>query len=331
MEVFSELRGMRKILIGMGEAGLPTRILAARLGSELTYCSPPGRQAAPGHLDPATLLDLYRFKSITETTGVFGVIGNPIGHSLSPAIHNRGFEALGIDAVYLPFLVDEPESFFRMAGLLGIRGLSVTIPLKEAVIPFLTERDERVEATGACNTMFRRNEGWFGTNTDAGGFLKPLEEGMKNKPVSSLKATVVGAGGAARAVVYALVGLGARTLILNRTVEKAEILARKFGCDFAGINGEGYRLMKNYSDLIVQTTSVGMEPDLNKDPLPDYRFKGHEIAYDLVYRPTQTLFLKRAAAAGCRTIPGLEMLFNQAVLQFKLFTGRDYPKGAFYS
>lgn len=337
IEIFQDLETSQKILIGMGELGLLTRVLAPKLGSWLSYCSSPEKEAAPGHLDPDQLIDLYRFKSIDASTQIFGVIGNPIRHSLSPQIHNYGYKVLGINAVYLPLLVEDLESFFRLADILRIKGLSVTLPLKESVISHLAEQDERLGSIGACNTLVRKASGWYGTNTDVDGFLKPLKTMCLNKeltdrpqagefgPGPRLKATVIGAGGAARSVVYALNQCGIKPLILNRTTERAESLARRFGCPYSGIDAQGYALIEEYSDLIVQSTSVGMEPQAGGDPLPDYRFKGTELVYDLVYKPHLTRFLQRAQDAGCRIIPGLEMLKSQAEAQFKLFTGREYP------
>ncbi len=323
--VFAETRGMAKILIGMGEVGFPTRVLAGKLGSLVSYSSGPGRNAAPGQTDPGTLHDLYRFHSIGAETAVFGVIGDPIAHTLSPLIHNRGFAALGMDAVYLPFLVDEPAPFLKAAETLDIRGFSVTIPHKQAVIPLLERRDRFVESAGACNTVMKSPTGWSGFNTDSEGFLSPLRQELGGEIPPGLKATVIGAGGASRAVVSALREHGARVLVLNRTPGRAEELARAFDASWACLDENGIGLMSAYSDLIVQTTSVGMEPEPDGDPAPGYLFTGREVAYDLVYRPAVTRFLSRARAAGCRIVLGSRMLLAQAFAQFKLFTGREYP------
>jgi len=244
-----------------------------------------------------------------------------VAGSLSPRLHNRGLAALGLDAVYLPFLVDELASFFRLAELLRLQGLSVTIPHKEGVLPFLAQRNEAVQAIGACNTLLRAQEGWRGENTDAEGFLSPL--GCLR---AGSRAVVLGAGGAARAIVYALRRAGLEVLILNRTAARAERLAAEFGCRAAGLDSRGLELLRERADLIVQATSAGMEPEVEADPLPEYRFRGGEIVYDIVYKPPLTRFLKRARRAGCRVIPGLEMLLGQGRAQFKLFTGREYPQ-----
>ncbi len=346
-----------RILLGMGPVGLPTRILAARMGSCLTYCSAPGREAAPGHLDPRTLAELYRFRRLTAATPVYGLIGNPVLHSRSPLLHNRGLAAAGLDGVYLPFQVDDLEAFFELAGLIDARGFSVTMPHKEKVIPFLAGAEEAVEAIGACNTLVRREGGWLGANTDAAGILEPLDRRLAGGrpgarpgggPLAGLGATVIGAGGAARAAVYALSRAGARLLILNRTVDRGRRLAEEFGAKAGGLDRSD---LAGYDDLIVQATSLGMEAGAADgarttppsrtdaadgtrvvgsedaaapaDPLPGYRFSGREIVFDAIYTPPLTPFLRRARQAGCRVIPGMEMFVAQARAQFRLFTGRD--------
>jgi 3-dehydroquinate dehydratase / shikimate dehydrogenase len=326
LEACAALTGDR-IVLGMGDAGLPTRILSSKIGSFLCYCSPAGAPVAPGQLDPATLEDLYRFRSIGPATAVFGVMGNPVLHSRSPRIHNRGFTARGIDAVYLPFPVDTAGDFMKAADLLGIRGLSVTVPFKQDVIPLLSKSDELVRATGACNTMTRTGRGapWAGTNTDVAGFLEPLRALFGGAPPRGLGATVIGAGGAARAVVYALRGQGARVLVLNRSRERGQALGNSFGVPFAGLDDNGYRQAAAYADIVVQTTSAGMAPHGEVDPAPGLPFSAGQIAYDLVYSPDMTVFLRRARDAGCRIIRGRQMLVAQAMEQFRLFTGAEYP------
>jgi 3-dehydroquinate dehydratase/shikimate dehydrogenase len=190
----------------------------------------------------------------------------------------------------------------------------------------LNEGDESLARIGACNTVVRRAEGgWYGTNTDVQGFLTPLRAQAPQLIRKKTKATVIGAGGGARSVVYALCSLGIRPLILNRTVEKARVLAEAFRCEWAGLDEEGLSRMQGHAQLIVQATGVGMEPDVEADPIPEYRFSGSEVVYDLVYQPLETVFLKRAKAAGCRVLSGLSMLYSQGAAQFKLYTGLDFP------
>jgi 3-dehydroquinate dehydratase / shikimate dehydrogenase len=329
LQAFHSLERVQKVLLGMGDYGFPTRVLAPKLGSLFCYSSPPRESAAPGHVDPGSLDELYRYHQIGRDTEVYGVIGNPVMHSLSPRIHNAGLAALRRDAVYLPFLVDEVEPFLRMADDLAVQGLSVTIPHKESVMGILERSDRSVTASGACNTMRRGQDGkWEGTNTDSAGFLSPLLEAFGGSLPRGLGATVIGAGGASRAIVHALTREGARVLVLNRTLDRARRLASAFDAQAAPLDDSGLRLAAGFSDLIVQATSVGMAPRADADPLPGYRFSGREVAYDLVYVPGTTAFLKRALEAGCRVIRGRQMLLAQAFEQFRIFTGCEYPEEA---
>jgi 3-dehydroquinate dehydratase/shikimate dehydrogenase len=318
--------GGQWILVGMGEYGLATRVLATPLGVWLTYCSEAaGPAAAPGQPSVEDMVDLYRYPRITEATRRYAVIGNPIAHTRSPHIHNAGLAALGLDAVYLPFRVDDPGAFLVVAEQLAIQGVSVTVPHKTAVLRYLSRTDDTVLGAGSCNTLVREGKGWFGVNTDIEGFLRPLRTaGLVPGP--GTRATVIGAGGSGRAVTYALRTTGAAVLVLNRDSARAAALASQHGCASGGLGQEGARLAEGYADLIVQTTSFGMEPQAHGDPLPEYTFRGSEYVYELVYRPPVTCLLRRAQEAGCRCIGGMEMLREQACLQFRLYTGQDYPR-----
>jgi 3-dehydroquinate dehydratase/shikimate dehydrogenase len=309
-----------KILLGMGETGFPSRVLSARLGSLLTYTSPAeGTKAAPGQTDPETLCGRYRFKKLTAASPVYGIIGNPVSHSRSPEIHNRWLGERKLDGVYLPFPVNDPADFFRFAENLPVSGFSVTIPHKETVIPLLDSADDAVQRIGACNTVYRRTDRWLGTNTDAAGFIAPLLSLLERKDLSGLGVTVIGAGGAARAVVYALKEAGAGVLILNRSRDRGISLAEEFGCRFAPLEDSSAGEVTKYSDIIVQTTSAGMEGPV--DPLAFYPLSGKEIVYDIIYSPPVTPLMERATRAGCRVLGGYPMLENQARRQFGLFTG----------
>ncbi|MCX7031674.1 MAG: type I 3-dehydroquinate dehydratase [Spirochaetes bacterium] len=324
--VFGRTRSLSKVLVGTGDAGFATQVLASRLGSAVCYVSPAGTASAPVPADPGTLRGMYRFPAIDADTPVFGVIGDPVMHSLSPVIHNRGMAALGIPGVYLPFPVDDVPAFMAAADLLGIRGLSVTVPHKEAVITFLATRDPIVDRIGACNTLVRpeAGTGWHGTNTDAEGFLAPLRRALAGRHLAGMKAAVIGAGGASRAVVAALSDEDADVLVLNRTPDRARELAARFGTRWAGLDGRGIAALGGHADLVVQTSSAGMGEG-GGDPVPGYRFSGREVVYDLVYAPRETPLLARARSAGCTVIPGIRMLLSQALGQFRLFTGRDFP------
>ncbi|MBN2737929.1 MAG: shikimate dehydrogenase [Spirochaetales bacterium] len=322
-EAAEELGSGDRIILAMGSFGFPSRVLAVKLGSMLTYSSDSKQQAAPGQLDPESLAKIYNFKSITSETEIYGIIGNPVMHSLSPKIHNRGFRMLNLPKIYVPFQVDNLEHFFKLARVLNIRGFSVTIPHKENVRKYLHQSDEGVEKIGACNTVVLSPANqWTGYNTDAMGFLLPLKKQFQGT-LKNRRATVIGAGGGAKAVCFALKKEGMEILVVNRTKARADELAREWQMQSAGL--DEIERIKDYSDVIVQTTSMGMAPLEKMNPLEAYHYSGHEMAYDIVYKPPLTLFLEQAQKAGCSILNGESMLKEQAYLQFKAFTGQEYP------
>ncbi len=316
-----------QVALAMGGFGFSSRVLAARLGSLWTYASAPGQSVAPGHTDPETLRTLYRFGEQTADTPVFGIVGNPVFHTKSPIIHNPAFAAVGLPGTYVPFLADDLEAFFAACDLLDVRGLSCTIPFKEDVLLHLDEMSPAVQATGACNTLWRASRGpWKGDNTDAPGFMAPLSK-VAGK-LDGLRATVVGTGGAARGIVWSLCQAGVKVVVLGRTPDKAQALAADFGAEWAPLGPESRLIVEEHSDIIAQTTSVGMGDTEGQDPLEWYDFTGNEIAYEIIYVPQWTAFLKRAKDAGCRVLFGEDMLVNQAFGQFRRFTGMEYPLDA---
>ncbi|MPM06728.1 Shikimate dehydrogenase (NADP(+)) [bioreactor metagenome] len=308
-----------KIVIGMGDYGVCTRILYKKCGSMLSFCS--DSQAAPGHLGAQTMSELYRADKLDGNTHIFGIIGNPVYHTASPKIHNPGFEAIRYNAVYVPFLVDSVRAFFKLAEMLQIHGFSVTVPHKRSVQPYLGRITREVKQIGSCNTVVRIQNMWKGINTDYYGFLAPISEPLGKGEIKN--ALVVGAGGAARAVVWALHNHGVKVTILNRSLEHARTLASETMSSFDTL--ENAHLYNGGFELVVQTTSVGMGNNGNEESIPSFSFSGREIAYDLVYNPRETRFLKRAMEAGCTIIGGSQMLMEQGKLQFEAFTGYHYP------
>lgn len=311
-----------KIVIGMGEMGVPTRILYKRTGSFMTFCSDSlSSSGAPGHLTARTMSELYRADQVDKQTHIYGIIGNPVMHTSSPMIHNPGFHAIRFNAIYVPFLVDSVRSFFKLAESMCIYGFSVTIPHKQDVLPYLGRITREVKQIGSCNTVVRIQNMWKGINTDYYGFLAPIQRDVEQGMIHT--ALVIGAGGAARAVVWALHNHNIKVIIVNRSIEKAKALADETMGSYDVLSNVG--LYQGQVDLVVQTTSVGMEPDVDSDPAPGFQFTGHEIVYDLVYKPHETKFLGRAKAAGCRVQYGIDMLLQQGKLQFEAFTGYHYP------
>ena len=320
--ISDELKDVEKIIIGMGEWGIPTRILYRRCGSMLTFASD-GDAVAPGQISAKELKTLYHADRVTDRTAIYGIIGNPVYHSTSPQIHNPGFRAINYDAIYLPFLVDNIRSFFSLAEYLRMRGFSVTIPYKTQVLMFLGRISREVKQIGSCNTVVRVPGMWKGFNTDYYGFLSPILKDIDSGRIKS--ALVIGAGGASKAIVWALRNRGVKVTILNRTLSRAADIAALNLCEFDTL--ENARKYEGTVDLVVQTTSVGLYPDFDLNPIEGFRFTGHEIVYDIIYKPRMTKLLTEAAAAGCTLHYGEEMLLEQGKLQFEMFTGYHYPKG----
>ena len=318
-----------RIVVGMGEPGFPSRILAERLGSMLCYTSPLGAGlpgAAPGQLDPEAMERVYRFRSLGRATAIYGLAGGPsVIASRSPALHNAAFAAEGLDAVYVPLPAEDAESFFAVAEALGLRGAAVTIPLKERLLPSLARLSPEARDIGASNTLLRTDDGWEGHNTDAAGFERALLEFLAGRELAGLRATIVGAGGAARAVAYVLARLGVSCLVVNRSAMKARALARDYGFAWAASDERAAELVSDHADLIVNATSVGMDGGQPGDPLDWYEFSGRESVFDLIYRPERTALLTRARAVGARVTNGWSMLRYQAAEQFRIWTGREPP------
>lgn len=251
---------------------------------------------------------------------IYGILANPAGHSLSPALHNAAFKSLGLDAYYYSFDIVETELEDFMASLNDgdVCGLSVSLPYKEKVMNFLDEIDEDARAIGAVNTIKNENGKLFGSNTDWLGIRRALSE-VTDFPEK--KCAVLGAGGSARAAVYALKKAGVREIwILNRTTEKAESLAKEFDCQFGSLD----EVTKIAPDIIVQTTSIWLE-DPQAKLIDAEALKPGMIVMDIVYKPLLTLLLIKAKERGCTIVTGDKMLLYQAVEQFKIWTGQEAP------
>lgn len=306
----------------MGPIGMPSRVLNAVCGSPFSYAAATSERAvAPGQIGFDDMQKLYRYESLSAATMVCGVIGDPIGHSRSPLIHNRAFAAAGLDAVYVPFHVTPEglDEFIREAQAFGLRGLSVTIPHKEAVQKHVTRLDPTAATIGAVNTLvFEPDGATAGYNTDEPGALDSLEAvaPMKGKTV-----LVLGAGGAAKGIVHGLVERGATVAVTNRTRARADELAASLGC--RAVDWDGRRDVPY--DVLVNCTPLGMYPKVDDTPLVADALRRGAIVFDTVYNPPETRLLREARARGCTTISGLEMFVRQGARQFELFTGRAAP------
>jgi len=313
-------RDGQQVVIGMGPSGVATRVLAARFGSCWMYA---GQGAAPGQVPSTVLASTYRFRSLGEETAVFGLVGKPVMHSLSPAMHNAAFGAHGTDAVYLPLEASDFGDFERFAERLGIRGASVTIPFKRDALRAARTVDPIAQAVGAVNTLRRSGEGWEATNTDVDGFLAPLlrAERTGGLPLPGARAAVVGAGGSARAVAAGLVARGAIVTVHARDAAKAATVVGEIG---GGVGA--WPVPAGSWDLLVNCTPLGSLARAGESPVPDGACDGR-VVYDLVYAPAETRLLRAAAAAGLQTIGGLEMLVAQAERQYEWWTGTAAPTG----
>jgi 3-dehydroquinate dehydratase/shikimate dehydrogenase len=312
----------------MGDIGTPSRILGAKFGAPFTYATFHHERAlAPGQLSYDQMVNVYRHNSLTPETAVYGVVADPIGHSLSPQIHNAEFGALGIDGVYVPFRVpfDVLGQFMEDVARLGIKGLSVTIPHKETIAKFLTKVDPAVKGIGAVNTVLFKGEEVLGYNTDYKAAMDCLENALGGavppgtpSPLKDKRVLVLGAGGVARAIMYGLQRRGAKTTITSRTRSRAQHLADSFG-------GKCVEWQARHmpADVLVNCTPVGMHPNVDETPFNKSNLKPTMIVFDTVYNPESTLLLKEARSHGCRTVSGVDMFVKQAKLQFFLFTGKE--------
>jgi 3-dehydroquinate dehydratase / shikimate dehydrogenase len=306
----------RAVLIAMGEAGLSTRILARRFGSAWTYA---GGVRDVGQVSARKLLEQFRYRTMSDETALYGLVGQPVAHSVSPAMHNAAFAAAGIDAVYLPLPAADADDFVSFARALGLRGASVTIPYKVSLFDRVSQVDELARRIGALNTLKIDGDVWSARNTDVAGFLQPLRD--RSVPLRGRRAAILGAGGSARAVAVALASEGAQVTVHARDRQKAATVAALVG-GAAGAFPPG----PGSWDLLINCTPIGMHPRLEQSPLPPSALS-RGVVYDLVYNPPVTRLLRDAATAGCDTIGGLDMLIAQAQEQFEWWTGTRPASG----
>ena len=339
LRAFDVLRNCRKptLVLAMGQAGLVSRILGGKFGAFGTFAAlAHGKESAPGQPTIRELTDLYRVKSLTPASAVYGVIGCPIAHSMSPAIHNAAFAAAGMDACYVPLLIQPgPDDFRRfMDALLARtwmdwRGLSVTIPHKEHALRYVgaDNCDSLAVRIGAVNTITIAPDGSLaGDNTDYAGAIDSLVAGMAiaREDLAGRRAAVLGAGGVARAIVAALMHYGCELTVYNRTVKRGRQLAEEFGAAFDGLDN----LDRLDAEIVINCTSIGMYPDVDCSPLaPLVKIPPCvKAVFDTIYNPVETRLIRQARAAGCAAITGLDMFVNQAVAQFERWTAKPAPR-----
>lgn len=312
-------------VIAMGEFGEPLRILYRRYGGRLTFVSlKSGLESAPGQVTIEEMVRLYQGKTIDESTDIYGVVGNPVAHSKSPAVFNDVFKHLGMNARYVKIKVDEAAALRGLTAAMELKGFSVTIPHKQAVAELVDEADETVRGVGAANTVTVTDGRLHGSNTDLPGAMEAIQDAAVKKwshGVYGMRALVLGAGGVSRAIAWGLKREAARVVIANRTFERGKALAEELGVDY--VRWES--LADARAQILVNGTSVGMTPKTEESPVDAGLFKKDMVVMDTVYTPRTTAFLKAARAAGALGIDGVEMFLRQANHQFRTWRGRAIP------
>jgi 3-dehydroquinate dehydratase/shikimate dehydrogenase len=310
----------RMIVLAMGELGFPTRVLSPVFGGIYTYAAPMFAEGtAAGQVSAKYLRHLYRVERLNKGAKIYGVIADPVRHSISPAVHNRAFQSRRVDAVYLPFLVTPAQlrDFFSMAEKLPLAGFSVTIPHKQKIIRYLDVVEPLARRIGAVNTVWRKAGRWRGTNTDAAGVTEPLAHHVRLQKASVL---IVGNGGAARGAAFALGDAGAKITLVGRNPDRVRALAKVCGAE--ALLRE--QLAQRHFDAVVHATPLGMFPHVG-----ECFFDGDipaDVVFDMVYNPMETLLVQRARDQKKTVIPGCQMFIEQAVRQFEIWTGETAPR-----
>lgn len=308
------------VLLAMGEVGFPTRVLSPTLGGVFTYAAPNAAEGtATGQVCAKVLRQLYRVDKFTRSAKVYGIIADPVRHSISPAVHNRAFQARRLDAVYLPFRVSPQhlKDFFTLAEKQPVAGFSVTIPHKQKVMRYVDIIDPLARRIGAVNTVWRKAGKWRGANTDAEGVTIPLGKILR---ISKSKVLLAGNGGAARSAAYALSAAGASLSIVGRNPDRVRALAK--ACGGEALSRE--QAEASEFDAVIHSTPLGMYPHVDECFFRD-RIPGR-VVFDMVYNPQETQLIRRAREDGKTTITGLQMFIEQACRQFELWTSETAPR-----
>ncbi|HLJ50921.1 MAG TPA: shikimate dehydrogenase [Bryobacteraceae bacterium] len=313
---------MPLVMLAQGETGFATRVLSPAWGGLYTYAAPSTSEGTSvGQVSARMLRHMYRVEKFSKAAKLYGVIADPVRHSISPAVHNRAFQARRLDAVYLPFLVHAPQlkDFFTLCDNLPLAGISVTIPHKQKVLRYLDIIDPLARRIGAVNTIWKKGGKWRGANTDAEAVTIPLAKHMR---LSKANILLAGNGGAARSAAFALLESGAKVSIVGRNPDRVRAFAKMCG---------GEPLLREQAesrhfDAFLHATPLGMYPRIGECFFPDCI--PADVVFDMVYNPMDTVLLKRAAEQGKVIIRGLEMFIEQAVKQFEIWTGEQAPRSA---
>ena len=320
LSVAKSLPRTKMILLAMGEVGFPTRILSPIFGGLYTYAAPLSSEGtAAGQVCAKILRGLYRVEKFSRMAKIYGVIADPVRHSISPAVHNRAFQARRVDAVYVPFLVQPAhlKDFMQLAEKLPVNGFSVTIPHKQKILRYLDIIDPLARRIGAVNTVWKKAGKWRGTNTDVDGVIRPLKKRIK---LANSSVLLVGNGGAARGAAFALIDAGAKLSITGRNPDRVRALAKLTGADSVPAD----QAAEKHYDALVHATPLGMHPREDEcffqDSIPA------EIVFDMVYNPMETMLIRKAKDRGREVVPGIDMFIEQAVQQFEIWTNDTAPR-----
>ena len=310
----------------MGEMGVSSRVLCGKFGSPWTYASMhEERQIAPGQLSLREMVEDFQYDTIREDTGILGVIADPVAHSLSPRVHNAVIRKQGLNLLYLPFRVpaEQLDLFMLACPEMDIRGLSVTLPHKEKILRNLNVLDDNVVGVRACNTVVFRNQNAYGFNTDLESSVSILREAFhaddSKESLAGKRFLILGAGGVARTIAWGLLRHGANVFITARDYRKGDSLANSLKC-----KSIDWSVRQNFEcNVLINATPCGMFPNMDETPFADTWFNPEVLVFDTIYNPEQTLFIKHAREAGCRTITGVDMFVRQAARQYELFTDQQ--------
>ncbi len=313
------------IALCMGECGVISRILAPKFGTCLMFCAAEqGRECAPGQVTADELLNRFNFRSINPDTELYGVIGNPIQHSISPDLHNSVYRELGLNKVYVPLKVENPQAFWQAFGQGLFAGFSVTIPHKRSFLSEVDHVEPVADQIGAVNTLRRNNGCWEAYNTDWRAAIESIIR--RSGELKDSKVLILGAGGAARALGFGAQYHGASVAVINRTEENGRTLCSQLNAEFISLQDLNTESVRDVH-VIINTTSLGMHPNIDTRPLTDVTFHSGQVVFDAVYNPEMTRLLQDAQADGAQIVTGTEMFVGQAEEQFRLWCQCDPPQG----
>ena len=310
------------VFLAMGRWSGPIRAQAGRLGARWVYGhAAPLAPTAHGQIDSSSLAELYRVQDQHADWAASAVVGNPLGHSLSPLLHNRGYRSLELDRVMIPLEVESFADAEAFAAMLGLDSMAVTMPFKEDARSAARDwhpRTSAAERRGSCNTLLFRDGEWWAANTDVQGIEAALRADLPRRP----RAVVLGAGGAARTALSVLLAAGCPTAVSARRAAAAESLAAEFGADTVRWDDDSLRTF----ELVINTTPVGLAPDSSRSPVGERALRAGQVVFDMIYRPLQTELLRLAELAGASTRSGATMFLHQALRQFQWMTGYTPPE-----